>query len=272
MHKFSKTFYIRVIIVTVVMLLLMAFSTLSKGNADIITNATNIIVQPVQKCLSYIYNKTEGVIDYIVNAGDYAKENDILKARVSRLEEENISISEYKAENQRLLELLGMKQSETELTLQGASVITIESDNWYNIISIDKGSLAGVEVNDVVVTAQGLVGTVYEVGSTWAKVREITDVESSISAVCADKGYRGILEGDYSLAPYGRCKLNYVPKDSNIVVGDKIKISDTGSVYPQGVYIGKVIEIYDDEDGLSLSAVIQSDVEFNSLSEILVGH
>ena len=271
MHKFSKSFYKRVIIVTVVMLLLMAFSTLSKGTADIITNTTNIVVQPVQKGLSYIYGKTAGVIDYIVNAGDYAQENELLRTKIARLESDNASIAEYKNENERLLELLDIKSSVTELKLQGASVIGIESDNWYNVITIDKGSKAGVGVNDVVMTQHGLVGTVYEVGTTWSKVREITDVESSISAVCARTGDRGVIEGDYSLASLGQCRLNYLPKDANIVIGDRIEISDTGSVYPKGVYIGKVIEISDDEDGLTLSAIVESEVRFNALSEVLVG-
>jgi rod shape-determining protein MreC len=109
------------------------------------------------------------------------------------------------------------------------------------------------------------------VGLTWAKVREITDVESSIGAVCARTGDRGVLEGDFNLASQGRCLLNYLSKDASIVIGDRIEISGTGSVYPQGVYIGKVVEIYDNDSGLTISAVIQSDVDFNALGEVLVG-
>lgn len=271
MKKFSKNFYIKVAVVSVIILLVMAISTLSIGKADFITNVTNMTLQPVQKCFSFIYDKVSGVVDSMVNAGSYAEENELLKARIAILESDYSDIEAYKAENERLLNLLNMKSSMPQLNLQGASVISIESDNWYNVISIDKGTGMGVKLNDVVLTAQGLVGTVYEVGTTWAKVREIIDMESSISVVCARTGDRGVLEGDFNLAAMGRCKLNYLPKNAKVVIGDRIEISDTGSIYPKGVYIGKIVEIYDDDDGLTLTAIVESEVNFNSLSEVLVG-
>ena len=271
MRKFSKNFYIRLAVVSVVILLLMALSTLSGGKADIVTNTVNMVVQPVQKSVSFVYTKVSGFVDSVINAAGYAEENKLLKARIAILESDFAANEAYKAENERLLALLDMKSYHSELTLQGASVIAAENDKWYNVITIDKGSLDGVLVNDIVVTPQGLAGTVVQVGTTWAKVREVIDVESSISAVCARTGDRGIVEGDYTLRDKGRCKLNYLSKDAKIIIGDRIEISDTGSIYPKGVYIGKVVEIYDDEDGLTLTAIVESEVEFNSLSEVLVG-
>lgn len=271
MHKLSKKFFVRIAAVSVAVLLLMAFSTLLGGRADIITDAVNMVTQPVAKGLSVAYHKVSGVIDSLINAASYAEENAILRARIARLESDYSDVEVYKAENERLTKLLDMKNSKPELTLQGASVIGIESDNWYNIITIDKGAKSGVRINDVVITDLGLVGTVYEVGTTWSKVREITDVDSSIGAVCARTGDRGVVEGDYALAPYGQCRLKYLSKDAKIVIGDRIEISDTGSIYPKGVYIGRVVEISDGDDGLTLSAIVESDIEFNSLSEVLVG-
>ncbi|MBQ6795306.1 MAG: rod shape-determining protein MreC [Clostridia bacterium] len=271
MKRFSKNFYIRVAVASAVILLVMAISTLSVGKADILTNAVNMVTEPMQKCFSFVYDKVSGVVDSFVKAGSYAEENELLKARIAILENDYSDIEAYKAENERLLNLLNMKSSMPQLNLQGASVISIEADNWYNVISIDKGSGMGVKLNDVVLTAQGLVGTVYEVGTTWAKVREIVDMESSISVVCARTGDRGVLEGDFNLAAKGRCKLNYLPKNAKVVIGDRIEISDTGSIYPKGVYVGKIVEIYDDDDGLTLTAIVESEVNFNSLSEVLVG-
>lgn len=272
MRGFSKKFYIRVLIAGFIILFLMALSTLLGGRADVLTNLTNIVVQPIQKGVMKGYEKVSDVVDSLINAGSYAEENERLKGEISKYEEIVYSeMEKYKLENERLRALLEMKENQTELEQQGAYVTGIQSDNWYNVITIDKGSSSGVKINDVVTTPYGLVGTVFEVGTTWAKVREIIDVESSISAVCPRTGDRGVIEGDYSLAPYGRVKLNYLPKDANIIKDDRIEISGTGSVYPGGVYIGKVLEIYEDEDGLTLTAIVQSDVKFNSLGEVLVG-
>ncbi len=272
MRGFSKKFYIRVAVASGIVLFLLALSTLLGGRADVVTNAVNMVAQPIQKGVMIAYEKVSGVVDSLVNAGSYAEENERLGAELAKYE--GIVYSEmekYKLENERLRQLLEMKENQTDLNLQGAYVTGIQSDNWYNIITIDKGSNAGVRVNDVVTTTYGLVGTVFEVGTTWAKVREVIDVESSISAVCPRTGDRGVIEGDYSLAPYGQVKLNYLPKDANIIKDDRIEISGTGSIYPAGVYIGKVVELYEDEDGLTMTAIVQSDVKFNSLSEVLVG-
>ncbi|MCD8048831.1 MAG: rod shape-determining protein MreC [Clostridia bacterium] len=271
MNKFSKKFLMTIAIISAVILAATAFSTLSAGRAGVASNVANIISQPFRSLFSAVYSKTTDVIDSFVNASRYAEENEMLRATLAQMENEKSDIEAYKAENERLLALLDMQAESSELNLQGARVIGRESDNWYNTISIDKGSASGVQVNDVVLSAQGLVGTVSEVGLTWAKVREITDVESSIGAVCARTGDRGVLEGDYELALEGRCRLNYVSKDANIVVGDRIETSGSGSIYPKGVYVGYVVEISDDDNGLTLSAIIESEVEFNALSEVLVG-
>ncbi|MGM9551575.1 MAG: rod shape-determining protein MreC [Clostridia bacterium] len=271
MGKFTRGFFIKIGIISVVVLLLMAFSTLLGGRADVVTNAVNMTVQPVMKGCNLVYHKISYVVDSLIHAGSYAEENEMLKARIARLESDYSEIEVYKSENERLTKLLGMKESLPDLNLQGAKVTGIESDNWYDVISIDKGTSSGVSINDIVLTDMGLIGTVVEVGTTWAKVREITDVDSSIGAVCARTGDRGVLEGDYNLSPYGRCRLRYLSKDANIVVGDRIEISGSGSIYPKGVYIGKIVEISDDEDGLTLSAIVESEVRFNSLSEVLVG-
>lgn len=255
---------------TAAILLLMAFSTLSGGRAGILSNAANIVIQPFSKAASLVYDKSRGIVDSFVNASKYAEENEMLRMTITRLEQDRADIEAYKAENERLRALLDMKNEKTEMSLQGAYVTGRETDNWYNTITIDKGSADGVNVNDACLTPDGLVGTVFEVGLTWAKVREITDVESSIGAVCARTGDRGVLEGDYNLDG-ARCRLNYLSKDSMIVLGDRIEISDSGSIYPKGIYIGRVVEISDDESGLTLSAVVESDVDFNALSEVLVG-
>ncbi|MFQ9393628.1 MAG: rod shape-determining protein MreC [Lachnospiraceae bacterium] len=46
----------------------------------------------------------------------------------------------------------------------GARVIARDSDNWFNVFTIDKGSDDGIEVNNNVISNGGLVGIVTDVG------------------------------------------------------------------------------------------------------------
>lgn len=257
--------------VSAALLLLMAFSTITGGRAGIVSNICNTVTQPFRSFFFSAADKIGKTADSFMHASAYAEENEMLRARIAKMEQEEADAASYKAENERLSALLGMKAEMAEINLQGARVIGRESDNWYNTVSIDKGTSSGVKVNDIVMTSMGLVGTVKEVGLTWAKVREITDVESSIGAVCPRTGDRGIIEGDYALAASGKLRLNYLSKDATVVIGDRIEISGAGSIYPKGVYIGKIVEIADNDNGLTLSAVIQSEVNFGALNEVLVG-
>ena len=62
----------------------------------------------------------------------------------------------------------------------------------------------------------------------------------------------------------------YISKDSNVEEGDYVVTSGNGGIYPQGIYIGKIISLGDDTSGMSQQAVIEPGVDFDNLSEVLV--
>ena len=110
----------------------------------------------------------------------------------------------------------------------------------------------------------------FETGYNYAKVKTIFDAETSVSAICLRSGDMGIIESSGFAPSSGRCSMNYIDRSAKTVVGDVIETSGTGGIFPRGIEIGKITEIKEDSRNLTLSAVIEADVNINSLDTVLV--
>ncbi|MGN1097265.1 MAG: rod shape-determining protein MreC, partial [Clostridia bacterium] len=267
LNKISKKLWIVLLIVTGAVLGIMCASAVTK--IDLLNTAVGTVVTPLQKAVSSL-GAVGDFFDRIANAGAYKEENKILKERIARLEQETINIDSYKNENERLRALLEMKDIRENPRYTGANVISRDSGDWYETIVIDKGTNDGVNVNSVVVVPDGLVGSVFEAGPDYAKVKTMTDVESSVGAICGRTNDIGIVEGKSGLTSKGKCALNYLDKNARIVEGDSIETSGTGGVFPKGIRIGKVTSISDSGDGLTLICEIETAVNPDLVTEVLV--
>lgn len=59
-------------------------------------------------------------------------------------------------------------------------------------------------------------------------------------------------------------------KEGDVRSGDSIYTSGLGGVYPRDIYIGKVSEVLEDENGLLKNISIESPVDFNKLYRVLI--
>ena len=185
--------------------------------------------------MSYIITKSNRFIfDFIGDMKNYQQENLELKDTVDELSQTVRELEGYKEENERLRQLLELKSNTQNLDMVGCEVIAKEPGNWFYSFTVDKGSNDGIKVDDAVVSGQGLVGRVTEVGIGWAKVLTIIDSNSSVGAMISRTQDFAIIDGDLSLADKGQCQLNYITKDSSlVVVGDAVVTSGLGGVYLQ---------------------------------------
>ncbi len=268
MKKPGKKNIIIIICVTVVILVLAAFS-LKSGDSPV-SSAVGTVVSPVQKGVAVAVNSAKGFFGNIFSSGKNAEENKTLKETVLSLESDIRMLEGYKTENERLRALLELDNSRTDFKSVGANVIARDSSEFHDTITIDKGNMHGIKKGAVVTVPEGLVGVVYEVGYNFSKVRTIYDSQSAISAICLRSGDMGIIEATGSLSSGGECNMNYIDKSAKTVVGDMIETSGTGGVYPRGILIGKVTEIKEDNRNLTLTATIEVGVNINNIDVVLV--
>ncbi len=188
-----------------------------------------------------------------------------------RLRFENLQLSEQISrrdvavrENERLRRLLGFS---LERGLSGtaipAMVVGTDSDRMVNALILDVGTRSGVERNMAVVTAEGLVGRVFEVYPTASSVQIIRDLDSRVSAM-AD-GINGIVrwEGGSNLGMYG-LPLSGIPEE-----GAKVYTTGLGGVYPGGLLIGTVTGQTSAVERYASVNVVPA-VDFSGIHEIFI--
>ncbi len=217
------------------------------------------------------------VVDWNEHRVTYNKEYDELVSDMEELEKENEAlmidnskVEELEKENQRLTEMLGVSESYPEYEQVTARVISKDPTNWYDTFIVDKGTDDGIQPNMVVVTRGGLVGKVVECSASYSKVVSIIDEFSSVSGVVTRNDALGFIKGDAELGADGMVKMEYFDIDADVMEGDEIVTSHLSSIYPKGIPIGYVEEVYTDSRGLSKYAKVVPYVDFNNIQEVII--
>lgn len=269
--EFFRTYKKQIFRLFVIILILLAFITVGKKtNATIFDNAIGVVVTPVQDAVMGITGWFSDRFNSVRNETDYIKENAELNAKIELLEQEIDRLSLYEEENIRLTELLEIKQKFSSYETTAAEITAKDSGIWYDSFVINKGTTSSLKANMALLSTDGLVGHIYETGATYSKAISIIDSRSSVSAMNLRTKDIGVVKGDYTLMASGLCKMEYVDASADIVVGDEIVTSHLSNIYPQGITIGFVKEVYTDANGLTKYAVIEPAVDFKHLETLLV--
>ena len=227
----------------------------SKAPADVICEVKGlarlgykeIVLTGIETC-SYQY----GLADLI---------DELSKSR--ELEEQYEWISEF----------IELKMQHTDFELTGASVCGRESGNYSSVFMLDAGTSAGISKNMTVVTGDGILGYIADVGPNWSKAVSVLESSSAVGVYSERSGVTGVLEGDFSLALEGLCRISYLEEGADIEVGDRIMTGGYGSVYPRGIMVGYVERIEQNEFSRSLTAYVRpsafADGEHN-ISKVMI--
>ncbi|CAN5644366.1 rod shape-determining protein MreC [soil metagenome] len=202
-------------------------------------------------------------------------ENEDLKAEVASLRGQLAKAQGAEGQNDDLRKLLGIDKSPAvaEYDPVTASVIGRSPTIWYSTVTIGAGSSSGVEVNDAVIAADGLVGKISAVAHSSAQVELITDHRNAVSAKALPDGPEGIIEpeaGDPSTL-----LLDFIDSDQKIKQGDDLVTAGwsdgrISSAYPPGLLIGKVSQSTPDEQDSSQSIHVEPYVDMRELDEVQV--
>lgn len=273
MDFLKRKFVAFLVIVTVLVALIAGAGAIwakSSGKSNMITDATSIVISPVQGAFSWVFGNIGNFFGYFGSAGKTREENIVLKTKVMELERQVSELENFKEENDRLRSMLDLKLWNQNYETVGAEIIARDVNNWAGTIKIDKGSLNGISQNDVVIENTGLVGYVSEVGTTWANITTIISPGSNVSCMLPRTGEIVMLEGSVEETKKGICRLSFIPSDSTIAVGEAVETSGEGGIFPKGIFIGRVDKVAGDGSGVSKEAEITPSANFKTLREVLV--
>jgi len=262
--KRIRTFWIWIVFIFIALF----FLSSNLGKRRSWNPAEQIIVEitaPIQKFVKQTVNTIEGLwLNYfaLVNV---RHENVRLQREINVLRMENDRYREVVATNKRLQDLLQFKGT-IHWPVLAAQVIGRDPSGWFESVIIDKGKNSGLTVNMPVVDARGVVGRLVSVSPGYAKALLVIDQNSAVDGLIQRSREKGIVKGISSKF----CKLDYVVKTSDVVVGDMVVTSGMGRVFPKGLPVGEVVEVANIPWELFKEIKVRPMVDFAKLEEVLV--
>lgn len=62
----------------------------------------------------------------------------------------------------------------------------------------------------------------------------------------------------------------YIPTDADLIMEDLIETSGIGGIYPKGILIGKISQIFESKNITDRYAIVKTAVDFSKLETVLV--
>ncbi len=205
------------------------------------------VLSPIQKGASTALKPVRDIAGWFSSTFHAKAERDKLRREVNQLLTENSNLKQALIENQQLKQQVGLDNSNSISSYKpvAAHVISRDPTLWYATIQVDKGSDAGVHVDDPVTGDGALVGKVSLVAPSVSVVTLITDHSFAVSAEVQDQyGDTGVLVpkvGDPS-----SLLLQYLPphapisSSQHVVTAGFTTPGGLDSLYPAGIPIGQV--------------------------------
>ena len=214
------------------------------------------LLKPVNLIIELPMQISEEVFDNLSS-----KQN--LQRKVDALEEENLKLKVSNEYLQKLsIDLSKLNTLWSSIDIQKDRFVISEknflSPNTFQpMLVLNIQDPKEIEKNSPVISEQGLVGRINNIGVLTAEVLLLQDIRSSVPIISGESSLHGILNGK-GLDRKG--ELQFIKKTANFKKGEKIFTSGLGGIYPKGLPIGKISSISDPVD----SEFLKVEISFNS--------
>lgn len=241
------------------------------SNLGIAGNIAGGAVAGIENFFRNAFDAVGKFFTYIFNPSDIEKENIALKEQLATLQQKLKNMEELEKENQRLSALLDYTLKEPDYDYITVRVIAKDPGYWFDMFTVNAGQNMGVEVDDCVITPDGLVGRVVEVYGTWSKVMAIIDSRSSVSCIIERTRDNGIVNGGLQLSEEsGLCHMEFLPLEAKLLPGDTVITSGLGGVFPKGLAVGSIKEVINADSTTGKQVIITPAVDFLHLEEVMI--
>lgn len=268
--KFFKNKFFIITLIVALLLSIVPTVLCAMGQGSYVRKALQTAAQPFSWAFTKIGEGLSGFSVYFQKLSDLQKENEELRAQLDDYRDRIYNAKMLEEENKWLSDYLGLKKEHSDFLFEEASVIGRESGNYSTVYTLSKGTMHDIKVNMPVITEDGVVGYVTEVGPTWCRAVSIIETASAVGAYIERSGELGLIEGSYELRFEGKCRMIRLPADADVHEGDRVLTSGLGSIYPRGLFVGEVVSVDADPYSRTLTAVVQPKVDYSSLVKVMI--
>jgi len=241
------------------------------GRIGFVQNVAGIVKSPIQKVLSSAVNWFDSMYGYIYDYDSLLAENESLRSQLADAQKSARDGIEASEENSRLRKLLELREKHTDFVMESCKVVLWSSSNWSSAFTISKGASSGIEMGDPVITEYGaVVGQITELGTNWATVSTLIDVDMSVGAFVGATGNSGMVVGEFSFMREKTAKLTYLADGAQIFVGDDVLTSGSGGAFPAGLMIGTLTAVQTEAGGQIEYGIVEPQANLDSLVQVFV--
>ena len=267
-HYFSTR--VRVVLVVAVLLAAGLAVTSNLTGLSLPDMFVQGVLTPIRTGVSRLTEQAEQLYSYMFRYEALAAENEALKEQLAQMEDDARRADSVSRENDRLRDILGLTDAHEDYELVDAYVIAWGSADWTSTLTVNRGTRAGIETGMCAITATGeVVGLVTEAGTNYAVIKTVLDSSLGISATLASSGYSGMVQGNYVEGEESQLRMNYLPSDSAIRIGDQV-VTSGSTVYPRDLILGYVIDADFDETGVAKFALLEPAADIDTLEQVFI--
>ncbi len=270
MKDFFHSIKFRILVCVAALLLgIMTYAAVNAGTQSTPEQILTAITYPFTAAANWIADGVSGFIDKLVNADTYKSRNDELSAQLTQMYKNTMDYESLKKENDQLREMLGLKEKNDDFIFSEPCDISGRNANdLYGGFTINAGRNSGLSLNDPIITSVGLVGRVTSVADNYAKVTTIISPQVNVGVYTMRSKATGVIENDLASAQKGLCLMSDILRDADIKEGDIIFTSGRSGLFPEGLLVGTVTEVYDDPNGLSKHALVKPAVDVFGVTSV----
>jgi rod shape-determining protein MreC len=223
------------LLVVFAQLVLLAVQVKNDQDVRMIRVWTVTAVSPVARLIEGFRGGGLGFLRRYVMLHEADAENRRLQAEVDRLKVDNIFLKNElnTADRAKALQVL---QSHVPSKTLAATMFMASAGASSKVVFVDQGSLKGVQRGMAVVTADGIVGKVMAVYPMASEVVLVTDPDFAAGVISQKNQARGTLKGQGTPL----CKVDYVPVDEKVELGEWFYTSGDDRIFPRGFPAGVV--------------------------------
>lgn len=275
MNNFFSNKRLIVILVSIVIIAsLLAFSLSNTGNVNFVQRSINDVTAFVGRAVSVPTNAVVNKFEDLSDLKSTYEENETLKANIDEIYETEAKIQALEQEKAALEKELNLENSLTDYTTHAATVISRNPDSWAGLLTINRGSNDGIEINMPVMSQDGLIGRISEVSPTSAKVILLSTTDQSANLVSSEiitedkEVIHGVI-GDYD-EETERLVMEQITSEGKITEGQEVTTSGLSSKTPRGLVIGTVDEVTFGDFGLTQRVYVKPAANFDDIRYVTV--
>jgi len=260
-------------------LVLLAFvlltATFGQGSGPI-GGTLGSVFGPVQDAASRVFKPARDLVNWFDQTTEARGERDRLTRELEESRTQAVAGQVALEENRQLRKLVKLKEAGAVPDAYSpvtATVVTRSPTIWYSTVGIDAGSNDGIEINDPVISGDGLVGKITSVTRGDSVVTLITDSSSAVTAKVVPGGAQGVVRP--KVGDPETLVLEFLDETKNITKGQTVVTSGwrgegLSSLYPARIPIGQVARAPIDEREAIQSVDLSPYPDFRNLDLVQV--